>query len=138
MKRGYREKNLILYKLIGIFVISLILAIIMYVLLQGSLPIVINQSVTKPNSNFTLLAEEVNNLLPAYAGLNSKEFCTNEPLSKRLEIVTEDGWRIILDSSKDAETQLEAVEKTLSQLSEEEKVRLEYIGVDTDGLIYYK
>ena len=138
MKRGYQQKSNIIYKLIGIFVISLILATLIYVLLQGSLPIVINQSLEKDNSDFSNLAQEVDKLLPIHTGLNSKEFCTAEPLSKRLEIVTEEGWRIILDSSKDAETQLEAVEKTLSQLSEEEKVRLEYIGVDTDGLIYYK
>lgn len=99
--------------------INLLLIVIfsfgLYFLFDKQLPIIIEKTVITESTDF------IKNL-QKYAKGN------------RIEIITSDNIKIILDSQRDIKEQLEIVEIAINQNLDIK----EYIGVDAKGIIYYK
>jgi len=54
------------------------------------------------------------------------------------EVITSEGWKVIVDPVRDLEEQFKLTNKILSELSRDQRINLQYIGVDVDGQVYYK
>ncbi|MCL5795299.1 MAG: cell division protein FtsQ/DivIB [Patescibacteria group bacterium] len=67
-------------------------------------------------------------------GTKIKEFHVDET-TLQVEVITESGWRALLDTSRDYNTQLIVLKKILDQYKDEIK---EYIDLRVEGRAYYK
>lgn len=128
-KSQRRSKNTLALKLLINLILILTVSFGLYFLLQGRLPITINRETEKVSTDFITNLKELK-----YLNLEAKEFCSPDTYAKRLEIVTVNNWRIILDTERDLKEQLGLVQKALEQGLEIK----EYIGIDARGLLYYK
>lgn len=128
-KSQKRSRNTLALRLLINFILIILVGFGFYFLLQNKLPIIINRETKETETDFIKNLNELK-----YLNLEAKEFCSPDPHAKRLEIVTANNWRIILDTERDLKEQLELVEVALEQGLEIK----EYIGIDAKGLLYYK
>ena len=85
-----------------------------------------------------LIASEIENLLPEKIKLNRLGYLPGEPKSQILEIITSEKWKIIIDLNKNLKEQIGLVDLALDNIPEYDRKNLSYIGVDAQGIIYYK
>lgn len=54
------------------------------------------------------------------------------------EMKSSEGWKIVFDLNSGVESQIQAVKKIMSEMSQEEKLKLEYFDLRVEGRVYYK
>jgi len=93
--------------------------------------------VEKNNSNPGPIAQDtiLRELTPKLTGVYVDKIIR---LPYKLKIITAEKWKIILNPQKDLEKQLKAVGELLNKMQSKQRKKLEYIGVDVEGQIYYK
>ncbi len=77
---------------------------------------------------------DLNNNFFAKMGTKIKEFRINET-TLQIEVITEAGWRALLDSSRNYEAQLSVLKKIFDQYGNDIK---EYVDLRVEGRAYYK
>lgn len=55
-----------------------------------------------------------------------------------IEMKSSDGWKVVFDITSDIESQIQATKKILSEISFEEKSKIEYFDLRVEGRVYYK
>ena len=55
-----------------------------------------------------------------------------------VEMKSSDGWKVVFDITSDIESQIQATKKILSEISFEEKSKIEYFDLRVEGRVYYK
>lgn len=77
---------------------------------------------------------DLNNDFAPKMGTKIKEFRVNET-TLQIEVVSEAGWKVLLDTSRDYNTQLTVLKKIFDQYGSEIK---EYVDLRVEGRAYYK
>ncbi len=89
------------------------------------------QALSKDFINFVL---DANKYFNVNAGASIKEFRINET-TFQVEVVTDQGWRVYLDTTRGITNQLNALKKILAQYKDQIR---EYIDLRVEGKAYYK
>lgn len=82
---------------------------------------------------------ELSNKFTQKTSIKSKEFYTPATVSQQVRIVTEEGFEVYFDSTKDVEKQIENLLAVLNQkVNKDKRSKIEYIDLSTSGWAYIK
>jgi len=72
-------------------------------------------------------------------GFSSLSFLEGTVLDGNIvEMKSSEGWKVVFDITSDIESQIQATKKILSEISLEEKSKIEYFDLRVEGRVYYK